>query len=211
MSARSLSAAELADICGELAGIFGAPLELEDIRALRRHGSFGPLQALGADPLYATDLRRALAAVLAPASDEEAVSLLNSSYCQLFLGIGGAAGAPPFESAYRGAGRLFQGPADGMAELLAACGLQPADGFAEPPDHVAIELSALALLMRPGSGPGIGIGVANGPVPALRERLVEWVPTFARACARFDRSGFYAPLAAVLTNLLEDGTLALAA
>jgi len=207
MSARSLSAAELADICGELAGIFGAPLELEDIRALRRHDSFGPLQALGADPLYATDLRRALAAVLAPASDEEAVSLLNSSYCQLFLGIGGAAGAPPFESAYRGAGRLFQGPADSMAELLASCGLQPADGFAEPPDHVAIELSALALLIRPGAGMP---DIADGQAVALRERLVEWVPAFARACARFDRSGFYAPLAAVLTNLLEDGTLALA-
>lgn len=207
MSARSLSAAELADICGELAGIFGAPLELEDIRALRRHGRFGPLQALGTAPLYATDLRRALAAVLAPASDEEAVSLLNSGYCQLFLGIGGAAGAPPFESAYRGAGRLFQGPADSMAQLLASCGLRPADGFAEPPDHVAIELSALALLMRPGPS----AGVANGPAADLRERLVEWVPAFARACARFDRSGFYAPLAAVLTNLLEDGTLALAA
>ncbi|AWK89637.1 TorD/DmsD family molecular chaperone [Azospirillum thermophilum] len=207
MSARSLSAAELADICGELAGIFGAPLELEDIRVLRRHGSFGPLHALAADPLYATGLRRALAAVLAPGSDEEAVSLLNSSYCQLFLGIGGAAGAPPFESAYRGAGRLFQEPADSMAELLAACGLKPADGFAEPPDHVAIELSALALLMRPDPG----TGVANGPAPALRERLIEWVPAFARACARFDRSDFYAPLAAVLTNLLEDGTPALAA
>lgn len=207
MSARFLPAAELADICGELAGIFGAPLELEDIRTLRRHGIFGPLQALAADPLYATDLRRALAAVRDPGSDEEAVSLLNGSYCQLFLGIGGAAGAPPFESAYRGTGRLFQEPADSMAELLAACGLQPADGFAEPPDHVAIELSALALSMRPGPG----IGVADGPAPALRERMIEWVPTFARACARFDRSGFYAPLAAVLTNLLEDGTLALAA
>lgn len=207
MSAFSIPAADLADICGELAGIFGAPLELGDIRALRRHGSFGPLQALGADPLYATDLRRALAAVRAPDTDEEAVSLLNSSYCQLFLGIGGATGAPPFESAYRGAGRLFQGPADSMAELLASRGLQPADGFAEPPDHIAIELSALALLMRPGSGTDI----AGGPAAALRERLVEWVPAFARACARFDRSGFYAPLAAVLTNLLEDGTLPLAA
>ncbi|WP_109109760.1 molecular chaperone TorD family protein [Azospirillum sp. TSO35-2] len=208
MSVRSIPAADLADICSELAGFFGAPLEAEDVRALRRHGGFGPLGALAADPLYAADLRRAREAVLAPASEEETVSRLNSGYCQLFLGIGGAAGAPPFESAYRGTGRLYQEAVDSMAELLATCGLRPADGFAEPPDHLAIELSLLAQFIQSGAdAPDLG----DGPAAALRRRLAEWVPAFARGCARYDRSGFYAPLAAVLTTLLEDGTLALAA
>ncbi|HYG86778.1 MAG TPA: molecular chaperone TorD family protein [Azospirillum sp.] len=203
MSPRSLPPATLAGIYSELAGCFGAPLDADDVHDLRRHGAFGPLQALAADPLYAADLRRALDAVLA-ADPEEATSLLNRSYCQLFLGVGGATGAPPYESAYRDAGVLFQGPAAAMAELLAACGLEPAEGFVEPPDHIAIELSLLAQLTRTGAPDGEAAA-------ALRARLTEWVPAFARSCARFDRSGFYAPLAAVLANLLDDGAQALAA
>jgi len=203
MPARSFPAATLAAMFSELAGYFGAPLDADDVHDLRRHAAFGPLQALAADPLYAADLGRALEAVLA-AEPEAAASLLNRSYCQLFLGIGGAAGAPPFESAYRDAGVLFQGPAAAMAELLAACGLEPAEGFVEPPDHIAIELSLLAQLTRTDAPDGAA-------ATALRARLAEWVPAFARGCARFDRSGFYAPLAAVLATLLDDGAQALAA
>lgn len=208
MSARSFPSATLAEIYSELAGFFGAPLDAEDVQDLRRHGAFGPLEALAGDPLYAADLRRALESVLAP-DPEEATSLLNRSYCQLFLGVGGTAGAPPFESAYRDTGRLFQEPVNAMAELLAAYGLQPAEGFVEPPDHIAIELSLLAQLTR------LSAGLPDAPdgpaAAALRGRLAEWVPAFARSCARFDRSGFYAPLAAVLANLLDDGAQALAA
>jgi len=203
MFTRSFPPDTLADIYSELAGYFGAPLEPEDVHDLRRHGAFGSLAALAGDSLYAADLRRALEAVLA-AEPEEATSLLNRSYCQLFLGVGGTAGAPPFESAYRDAGRLFQGPVSAMAELLAAYGLQPAEGFVEPPDHIAIELSLLAQLTRLGAPDG-------ATAAALRARLAEWVPAFARGCIRYDRSGFYAALAAVLTNLLDDGAQALAA
>ncbi|WP_051340447.1 TorD/DmsD family molecular chaperone [Azospirillum halopraeferens] len=206
MSYRSFPAPVLADVYGELAGYFGAALDYDDVHTLRLNGAFGPLQALAADPRYAPDLRCALDAVLAPVSDDEATVLLNRGYCQLFLGIGGAAGAPPFESAYRGAGRLFQEPVGAMAALLAACGLQTADGFVEPPDHIAVELSLLARLTRDGAA-----GADAPDAAALRERMAEWVPAFARGCARYDRSLFYAPLAAVLATLLDDGARALAA
>ncbi|MGQ9370242.1 TorD/DmsD family molecular chaperone [Azospirillum sp. ST 5-10] len=209
MSIRPLPAATLADVCSELAGYFGAPLDADDVRTLRRGGAFGPLAALAGDRRCADALQRALDVVRAEPSDEAATVLLNRSYCQLFLGIGGAAGAPPFESAFRGTGRLFQEPAEALAGMLAAYGLRPADGFVEPPDHIAMELSLLAQLLRLGAS--IADAGTDPAVATLRGRLAEWVPAFARACARFDSSGFYASLAAVLATVLDDGERVLAA
>lgn len=189
-----------ADVYREIAGYLGAPLDHDDVAALRRTRSFGPLANLADDPRVAADIARALHAALAPPSDAEAEALLNRSFGLLFLGIGAEGGAPPFESAYRATGRLFQEPAAEMTELLSARGLMPQLGFVEAPDHIAIELSLLEQLMRlEATIVGAGERLA---IEAMRARLLSWVPSFAAACAANDPSAFYGALAAVLVTLL---------
>ena len=191
----------LADCFRELAGFFGAPLERDDVADLRRTGRFGALDDLARDPAFAAELRNAIDAACAPATDAEAESLLNRSFGELFLGIGGRVGARPIESAHRGSGRLFQEPAAEMKVLLAERGLTPTEGFVEPPDHITIELSLLEQLMRLDSAV---VGHADRPaIEAMRKRLASWVPAFATQCKAHDSSGFYAALAAVLVGLLD--------
>ena len=193
----------VADSLRELAGFFGAPLDCEDVAELRRSGRFGPLDDLAADPRFASDLKRARDAVCAPDTDAEANTLLNRSFGELFLGIGGVPGAKPFESAYRGSGRLFQEPAAEMHALISERGLCPTDGFVEPPDHITIELSFFEQLMRLDSA--ILGGGERPAIEAMRRRLLSWVPAFAEQCRAHDASGFYAALASVLVALLDAG------
>ena len=191
----------VADSFRELAGFFGAPLEYEDVAELRRTGRFGALDGLTEDPRFAFDLKRARDAICAPATDAEANTLLNRSFGGLFLGIGGGAGAQPFESAHRGSGRLFQEPAAEMQALISERGLCPTNGFVEPPDHITIELSFFEQLMRLDSA--ILGGGERPAIDAMRHRLQSWVPGFADQCKAHDASGFYAALASLLVALLD--------
>ncbi|SDJ23074.1 TorD/DmsD family molecular chaperone [Aliiruegeria lutimaris] len=193
-----------ADLFRDFAVFFGAPLELEDIAALRREQSLSALSFLEKDARFRDDLAQALSALLEPPTDAEAQAKLNRAYFLLFLGVAGGKGAPPFESAYRGTGRLFQEPVAEMAALLESTGLKPAEGFVEPPDHLTIELSLLEQFLRlDATITGIDAELA---ISNLRARLRSWVPAFARACAENDTTGFYAALARAMTTLLAEDT-----
>lgn len=202
MSMMLLDSECAADCLGELAGLFGAPLEEADVAVLMESGQFGRLQALARDPAHARDLATAIAAVRSAGSVEAATTRLNVDYCRLFLGLTGSAATQPIESAHRGDGRLFQDPVDSMTTLLVERGLRPADGFVEPPDHLTIELSLLEQLLR------LDLGLLDvdesAAIETLRRRLAEWTPRFAEACRAADQTGFYAALARLLVRLLVE-------
>lgn len=202
MKSRTIAPVQLADCLSELARLFGAPLEEAEIAALCAAGQFDALRVLAVDPHHALDLRGAIAALKVAGGPATATSLLNTVFCRLFLGLGGASSALPIESAHRGDGRLFQEPASIMTEMLVAHDLMPADGFAEPPDHLSIELSLLEQLIRLEAS--LVDVDEHAAVSALRRRLVEWTPSFAAAVAENDPTGFYAALARVLVRLLAD-------
>jgi TorA-specific chaperone len=192
----------LADCFAELAHLFGEPLEQVEIAALLDNGRFDALHALADDPRHAIDLRAAFSTLRAPEGSVAVTSRLNATFCRLFLGIGGNSATLPIESAHRGGGRLFQDPTSAMTEMLAAHDLRPAEGFVEPPDHLAIELSLLEQLIR------LEASVVDADeyatIITLRRRLSEWTPGFAAALAAHDSTGFYAALARVLVRLLQD-------
>ncbi len=202
MTPRSIDPVQLADCIAELARLFGAPLDEAEITALVTNGRFDALAALAVDPHHALDLRGALAALRVAGGPAEATTRINTVYCRLFLGIGGTSVALPIESAHRGDGRLFQEPASIMTEMLVAHDLVPAEGFVEPPDHLAVELSLLEQLIRLEAS--LVDVDEHAAISVLRRRLVEWTPRFAAAVAENDPTGFYAALARVLVRLLAD-------
>jgi TorA specific chaperone len=196
---------QLADCFAELARLFGAPLDEVEIAALFESGRFDALQALATDPRHAVDLRGALAAVKSAGDTAAATSQLNAVFCRLFLGLGSTPATLPIESAHRGGGRLFQEPAAIMSDMLASHGLCLTDSFAEPPDHLAVELSLLEQFIRLEASL-VDID-ERAAISTLRRRLVEWTPDFAKAVAEHDPTGFYAALARILVRLLEDAVL----
>lgn len=197
-----------ADCCGELARLFGAPLERGEVAALIENGRFDALQTLAGDPRHAIDLRGALAAARAAGDVDAATSRLNAAFCRLFLGLGPVSETQPIESAHRGDGRLFQEPAAEMRDLLRAHDLVPADGFAEPLDHLSVELSLLEQFIRLETS--LVEVDEHAATASLHRRLAEWTPRFAEALGEHDGTGFYAALARILVRLLEAETSDLA-
>ncbi|MDR3416177.1 MAG: molecular chaperone TorD family protein [Nevskia sp.] len=189
-------------LLGGFADLFAASLEGEDL-AEWRDGTLGRLAPLLGEPGCAEPLARAAGVLAGLGEGAEAVSTLNVSHVRLFSGFGGPRGhAAPYESLYRGEGtRLFGEPAAEMAVLLAANGLAVARDCAEAPDHLAVELLALAALLQAGAPGAPGAPDAAG----LRARLAGWVPDFAAACAVCDELGFYAAVAAGLEAFLRLG------
>lgn len=126
-----------------------------------------------------------------PEAAESAAKDLAGVFAFLFLGAGGPIGAPPYESVYLDErGRTSQGPTVAMERELAALDLHVQRSFPEPADHIAIEMAVAARL----SGSGVPV---DRQVAFLTERLAGWLPLFADACARSDRTGFYATAAKV--------------
>jgi TorA-specific chaperone len=129
-----------------------------------------------------------LLAALAEPEDDAALALrLERTFGILFLGLAGPQTVPPYESAWRGNGRLFQQPVADMNALLAALDVHV--GLAgEPADHIAIETELLARLIAAG----------HPARAALAERLAAWLPAFQDALVVTDPSGFYAGAATAL-------------
>lgn len=93
---------------------------------------------------------RAMASYLAEAEEPgELCRQLEESYVPLFVNNHGGAAAPPYHSCYEGEQGLLMGrPAEMMARRLEAAGIDLAELTSEPPDHLAVELEYLFLLLE---------------------------------------------------------------
>lgn len=202
MASRDLHAeasrtAAFAGVVDWLAGLLLAPPPVATIAGYRSEQGAALLDAIGAEFGCAEGIDRMRAALLKDASPEHAQRRLSIAYTTLFEGAGGGATVPPYESAFDPAfrdapPRLF-GPATGeMEALLKHTGWAPGRECREPPDHAAIELALLALLLREGGSAGAA---------ALLARLQGWLPRFAQACRARDPDGFYGGVAQVLEAL----------
>ncbi|OCW56366.1 molecular chaperone TorD family protein [Hoeflea olei] len=201
-TSQAISGPQYADAVATLSGLFGTPLELEDLEAMALPAENGPLGLLARIPLLQDDVAKLIAIARDFGSPKAGVIELNKAFCRLFLGAGGPMSAPPYESAYLGSGRLFQAPAGEMAKLLREQCLQPVEGFPEAPDHLVVELSLLEESLRLA---GVSEDKADiATVRSLHERLKSWVPAFEKACGDFDRTGFYACAARLLGRLLNE-------
>nr|WP_319484879.1 molecular chaperone TorD family protein [uncultured Cohaesibacter sp.] len=202
MTKRFIESASCADILAEISGYFGSPLGQDEIHIMRNENCDTLLPLLHGAPQFSDEVSQLRSILMDAEDDEQAVSLLNRSFCHLFLGIGGATGTSPIESAHVGTGRLFQEPEMEMTRLLAERGLKMDETFMEPTDHLSIELSYLEQLIRLETT--ISDFDEEKAIEDMLVRLNSWVPTFAQNCALHDPSKFYATLAKILVRLLAD-------
>ncbi|SKA31870.1 molecular chaperone TorD family protein [Consotaella salsifontis] len=196
----SVSAPVYADAIRLCARLFGSPLELADVEAILRPEESGVLKPLIRIEGLSREVEAMAAALVALGPSQKAEIALNRAFCQLFMGLGGPKSAAPYESAYRGSGRLYQEPAGEMALLLRQQGMETTTDFPEAPDHLVVELALFDDALRLGavSGDESDMATAEG----LRERMEGWVPAFAQSCRDHDRTGFYASAASLLAALL---------
>jgi TorA specific chaperone len=92
-------------------------------------------------------------------------------------------------------GRLFQAPSGDMEKLLRQSDVSTDKEFREPSDHLSIELTLLAWLIRRDAD-------RQAQAALLDDHLLVWVPVFADRYREYDRIGFYAGAAQVLTAFL---------
>ena len=187
------------DALGVLSTIFGAPLESEDIAALQAPADQGPFAALVSVPDLAPKVEALVEVIRGLGEGAPALSRLNREFCLLFLGAGGPRSAPPYESFYKGNGRLFQEPAGEMAKMLQANGMQMTNEFRDAPDHLVVELSLLEESIRRFPEQRQTATAAL----ALHDRLQGWLPAFEADCQRNDGTGFYAAAATLLVALIQ--------
>lgn len=184
----AVSSTDRASVYQLLSDVFAREMPVDGLLALKAEAS------RPTDPAADTHHLRPLiecAVQLAPTPEaaESAAKNLAGDYAYLFLGVGGPNGAPPYESVYRDdRGRIYGEPTVAMERELATLNLHILNAFPEPADHIAIELAVAARLA--------GADFAFDRQTAfLNDRLAGWLSDFAAACAKSDRTGFYAAAA----------------
>ncbi len=132
--------------------------------------------------------------VKVPTSPEETLGLLDE-YERLFVGPGQVP-CPPYESFWRedvpvDIRRTLMGPCTAeLKELYQGLGLQVSAASGELPDHVAIELEALAVALSRDDSEELGRRL-------YQEHLGQFLPRLCRAVTHDAESDFYRELAAL--------------
>ncbi|QUS40086.1 cytoplasmic chaperone TorD family protein [Tardiphaga alba] len=169
-----------------------APMQACDVKQLQTAEGRHFVRSLG----DALDCEAAAHALLAAAGDAPAVAevRLSRDYLLLFEGINGPKSISLYESSHCGNGvGLFGAPFVEMQEILRALDIRLDDPCREPPDHLAIELAALAKALRLGKR-----DIADG----LVTRLCRWTPSIGGAVTTSPHCGFYRHLFALLDAFL---------
>ena len=187
-----------------LAGLFARELTAEGLAAYRGVAGAAMLGALDEHPSLAPLVERLRGLAGEAAADSVRAADLAGAFSRLFLGVGGRRSAPPYESAYSGAeGRLFQEPVARMIATIRDLDLHVAKDFPEPPDHLSVQLSVMAELVRRGD--------VERQRRFLESRLLPWIGAFRDACAAFGGGGFYATAAESLVGFAREDAALLAA
>lgn len=124
------------------------------------------------------------------ATGEDLAVELEAAYIRLFGAARGGLIAPPYQSCYEEAGLLMGRPAEMMAARLAEAGIDLSGRTAEPPDHLAVELEYLFLILEA----AVVGGRPDDLAEAARFARTEMSPWLAEFTARLDGqagAGFY--------------------
>ncbi|WP_150297647.1 TorD/DmsD family molecular chaperone [Salipiger aestuarii] len=180
--------ARLAEWIGE---IFLAPPSAETVERMAA-GSGRTLLGDVGEILNCRDAARQMEATLLAAVGQD----LSARYVRLFDGVSGRRTVSLYESFYCGNGsRLFQTPVDEMRKILRRLDMSVRAGCHEPPDHLSIELAALAAALDKGD---------DDTALALQNRMEAWIPQMRARLDAQDQDGFYSSAAVVVTCLLNE-------
>ncbi len=152
---------------------------------------------------------KARAGRLGKAFFAEGAENLLVDYTQLFLGPNYIA-AKPYGSVWlEGEHGLMQDSTMAVQKLYAEGGFEIDEDFHELPDHVAVELEFLYLLIHDGNeADHSGEAAVSAEIRALRKRFIEghlgaWIGPFAAAVSTGANCDFYRELAALTEQFLK--------
>lgn len=180
-----------------LSEVFSAPLGAARAAQLATVQAQASLRWLG-EELGAGEVAETLCGALLQDDPENLSVHLQRRYTALFEGIFRHKAVLPYESAWQ---RGDVQPIVDMDAILRLLDVRVSADCCEPPDHLAIELAALAMALRKGH---------NVAVTDLVIRLGDWVPDFSAALAQRDAGGFYAAASQLLLALIHELSVALA-
>ena len=191
-------------------GRFIAACYYEPAPAFAEEGLFGSMAAAAAvvDPELEA-LARRLGAAFAGADLQD----LLVDYTHLFLGPVDAQ-AQPYASVWLGGeNELMQDDTLAVLRLYEEGGFEIDDAFQDLPDHVAVELEFLYLLLFRENEARLAADVAAGQAWAdLRRRFLDghlglWLGPFLRAMHEHARCGFYETLAELTEAFVRQAAL----
>lgn len=142
-------------------------------------------------------------------SPEELHEDLMVEYARLFRGLRHGHGPlPPYESVWRGEGRVMGASTTDVVEMYGEANVELAANIREPPDHIGIELGYLSHLCD-AEADAWKTGDVKGAVKCLRmeqqflrDHIDRWVLNFCQQIAESDRTGFYRGIAIVTKEFL---------
>ena len=147
------------------------------------------------------------------ARHEGTLTELAVDYARLFLGAQRGDGAYPFESIYTSEGRLLMQEArDQVLALYRQEGLDRAQDFNDPEDHVGLEMEFMAFLCQKAQqalaedNPEAALLILEKQQRFLHAHLLNWVPAFLQDVRRIARTSFYQAVADLTQHFLESET-----
>lgn len=148
-------------------------------------------------------------------TNENTLTELAIDYARVFLGVNRGSGAFPYESVYTSEAHLFMQEArDDVLAAFRAEGLDRAQDFNEPEDHIALEFEFMAILCQKAlealqqGDEGQAIGYLEKQKQFLEEHILNWVPDFCGDVERFAQTDFYKAAAKITQGYLNlEGTL----
>ncbi|WP_205583913.1 molecular chaperone TorD family protein [Neorhizobium sp. NCHU2750] len=177
-----------------MAKIFLAPPDQTFVENLRREETVILFTELG-EIFECNDATGAMLGLVNAGGPSEIKRILERCYTDLFEGITGPRTVLLYESAYYGDGhRLFQEPLSEMNATLQRLDIAVDAACAEPADHLAIELAALAYALKCGD-----MQEAAGLVGRLRT----WTLVLSSRLQASDQVGFYAAATKLLVAYLS--------
>lgn len=184
---------ELVFVAEWLAQQFLSPPDIGQIEAARTMAGQIALRRIG-DCLGQPAAADALCQLLAAGSVADVTTAVQRRHTALFEGIFRQRSVPPYASLWDGTGRLCGPAVDRMRAVLRDLDMHVQADCAEPPDHLAIQLAALAEAMRQRR---------TATVADLSDQMLVWAGRFAAALIRADGVGYYGNLARFLLSLLD--------
>jgi TorA maturation chaperone TorD len=146
---------------------------------------------------------------------ESSLTELAVDYAKIFLGVSRGSGAFPYESIYTSEAHLFMQEArDEVLATFRAEGLDRAQDFNEPEDHIALEFEFMAYLcqktledLQQGDEEQ-AFSFLEKQKQFLEEHILNWVPDFCRDVEQFAQTDFYKAAAKITQGYLNlEGTL----
>ncbi|MBY6264954.1 hypothetical protein EI613_23980 [Azospirillum sp. 412522] len=176
-----------------LAQQFLSPPDVQHVEAARSMPGQIALRRIG-DRLGQPAAADALCQLLAAGSAADVTLAVERRHTALFEGIFRQRSVPPYASLWDGTGRLCGPAVDCMRAVLRDLDMHVQADCVEPPDHLAIQLAALAEAMRQRR---------TAAVTDLTDQMRVWTGRFAAALIRADGVGYYGNLARFLLSLLD--------